>query len=73
MSDMIPLGLPELEYGVGEEALNALFEADIGTTEVQDPPVEEPVRSPDVVLDEGIRTSLTEAVRLSVSLDWCSS
>jgi hypothetical protein len=72
MLDMIE-DLPELDFGVGEEALNALFEADMCTTEAHGSPVPEPEKSPDIVLDEGIRTSLTVAVRLSVSLDWCSS
>jgi hypothetical protein len=73
MSDMIPLGLPELEYGVGEEALNALFEADIGTTEVHDPPMTEPVESSDPVLDRDLEESRMEVARLSTSLDQCSS
>jgi hypothetical protein len=62
--DMVPPDLPELNGGVDEEALNALFEADIGTTEVHGSPVEEPVKSPDIVLDEGIENCPIEAVRL---------
>lgn len=64
MSDLVPPDLPELNGGVDEEALNALFEADVGTTEVHGSPVEEPVKSPDTVLDEGIETCPIEAVRL---------
>jgi hypothetical protein len=64
MSDIIPPDLPELNGGVDEEALNALFEADIATTEIQGSPVEEPENSPDVVLDEGPETCPIEAVRL---------
>jgi hypothetical protein len=64
MLDMVPPDLPELNGGVDEEALNALFEPDRGTTEVHGSPVEEPVKSPDIVLDEGIETCPIEAVRL---------
>jgi hypothetical protein len=64
MSDLVPPDLPELDSGVGEEALKALFEADIGTTEVEGPPVSEAEKSPDIVLDEGIETCPIEAVRL---------
>jgi hypothetical protein len=64
MSDVIPPDLPELNIGVDEEALKALFESDIGTTEVHGSPVPEPEKSPDIVLDEGPETCPIESVRL---------
>jgi len=64
MSDIIPPDLPELESGVDEEALNALFEADIGMTEVQDPPIAEPEECSDPVLIADSEVRLEEAVRL---------
>jgi len=62
MSDMIPPDVPELESCVDEEALKALFESDVDTTEVRDSPVLEAETSTDLVLDAGIETGPTEAV-----------
>jgi hypothetical protein len=73
MSDMVPPDLPELDVGVGEEALKALLEADVGTNEDHGPPLAEPVQSSDPVLDRNVEDSLIEPVRLSASLDGCSS
>jgi hypothetical protein len=73
MSDIIPPDLPELESGVDEDALKALFEFDIGTTEVHDPPLAEPEESSDPILDGDIEARPTEAVRLFDSLERCSS
>jgi hypothetical protein len=64
MSDIIPPNLPEMASGVDEEALKALFEADVGTTEVHGSPVPESEKPLDLVLDEGIKTDSTEAVKL---------
>lgn len=69
MSDIIPPDLPELDGGVDEEAFKALLEADIGTEEVHGPPAGQSEESSDTNLDEGINTSLIEAVRLSDPLD----
>jgi len=63
MLEMIQ-ALPGLDVGVGEEALNALFKADIGTTEVQDPPVAEPEECSDPVLIADSEVRLEETVRL---------
>jgi hypothetical protein len=73
MSDMIPPDLPELDGGVAEEALKALLEADIGTEEVHGPPVVQSDEFADIILDEGINTSLIEAVSLPDPLKRCSS
>jgi hypothetical protein len=72
MSEMIE-PLPEMDSGVDEEALKALLEADIGTEEVHGPPAVQSDESSEMILDEGIHTSLIEAVKLFDPLERCFS